>query len=68
MIALHPESRFLHIGCDEVYQLGMCEVCTGRIVGDGIAARDIFLDHVHRVAAYVREKGVIPIMWDDMLR
>ena len=29
----------------------------------------LFLEHVHRVASYVvKKKGMIPIIWDDMLR
>ena len=29
----------------------------------------LFLEHVHRVASYViNKKGMIPIIWDDMLR
>ena len=30
--SLHPESSWLHIGCDEVYQLGLCPVCTNKII------------------------------------
>ena len=40
MARLHPRSRFLHIGCDEVFQLGTCDLCQ--------QARDrdrLFLDH-----------------------
>ena len=41
---------------------------------DGVASgymndHSLFLEHVHRVASYVRnKKGMIPIIWDDMLR
>lgn len=27
VMALHPRARWLHIGCDEVFQLGACERC-----------------------------------------
>ena len=30
VMALHPHARFLHIGCDEVYQLAQCELCSAR--------------------------------------
>lgn len=77
VLEMHPKSNWLHIGCDEVYQLGQCSVCSEKIARanndpdvkyhqDG---RSIFLEHVHRVGTYVREsKHVIPIIWDDMLR
>ena len=29
---LHPESKWLHIGCDEVFQLGMCSICTEKLM------------------------------------
>ena len=32
IMALHSESRFIHIGCDEVFQLGMCSVCRDRML------------------------------------
>ena len=32
MTELHPEARWLHIGCDEVFQLGMCSICTERLM------------------------------------
>ena len=30
VMALHPDARFLHIGCDEVYQLAECARCSAR--------------------------------------
>ncbi|QQP50186.1 Hexosaminidase Dlike [Caligus rogercresseyi] len=77
VFSLHPRSKWLHIGLDEVYQLGQCTLCSERInkananpdftsYQDG---RTLFLQHAHRVASYVRKsKGIIPIMWDDMFR
>uniref|UniRef100_A0A2L2Y7K7 beta-N-acetylhexosaminidase n=1 Tax=Parasteatoda tepidariorum TaxID=114398 RepID=A0A2L2Y7K7_PARTP len=63
VMALHPNIRWLHVGCDEVYHLGYCSKCM-RLDRD-----NLFLSHVARVARYVRDKHkVIPIVWDDMLR
>lgn len=63
VMSLHSNSKWLHIGCDEVYHLGYCPKCMRQ-------DRDnLFLSHVERVARYVREKhNIIPIIWDDMLR
>lgn len=62
-MAMHPGVRYLHIGCDEVYQIGECERC--RL----LVRETIFLQHVEAVARYVRQKyAAIPIIWDDMLR
>lgn len=27
VVAMFPKSKWLHIGCDEVYQIGMCDRC-----------------------------------------
>lgn len=63
MMAVHKNAKFLHIGCDEVYHLGECEQCKGA------GRSSVFVDHVTRVAEYVRSRyGVQPIIWDDMLR
>lgn len=26
-MAMYPDSKWLHIGCDEVYHIGMCDLC-----------------------------------------
>lgn len=63
VMMIHPSIKWLHVGCDEVYHMGYCDVCRLR-------DRDsIYIQHVTRVARYVRDKyNVIPIIWDDMLR
>ena len=60
---LHPGSRYLHIGCDEVFHMGECELCRQ------VARENLFLQHVATVAKYVRAKyGASVLIWDDMLR
>lgn len=62
-MSLHEGSKFLHIGCDEVFHMAECAICSLK------PKDDIFLSHVHRVASYVTSKyKVKPIIWDDMLR
>ena len=60
---MHPHSKFIHIGCDEVYHLGACNEC------QGLPRAHIFVGHVSRVARLVKDvhkrKAII---WDDMLR
>lgn len=61
---VHNDVRYLHIGCDEVFQIGECIRCRTQ-------QRDnLYLGHVVRVATLVRTKypKVTPIIWDDMLR
>ena len=57
--------QFLHIGCDEVFQLGLCDSCRKKAQ----KPKELFVDHVKRVGQYVRSHYHIqPIIWDDMLR
>ncbi|KAF2359829.1 Glycoside hydrolase superfamily, partial [Trinorchestia longiramus] len=54
---------YLHIGCDEVFQMGECELCRQK------AKDNLFLQHVATVAKHARSKyGVGVLIWDDMLR
>ncbi|XP_034234108.1 hexosaminidase D-like, partial [Thrips palmi] len=68
VMELHPGVRYLHIGCDEVFQMGECPRCRNTM------RENLFLGHVARVARYVRSKysyrghPVTPIIWHDMLQ
>lgn len=61
---LHPNVKYLHIGCDEVFQMGECDVCRLEL------HETLFLKHVRNVVNIVREKynKLRIIIWDDMLR
>lgn len=64
VVELHGNSRFVHIGCDEVMNLRVCPLCTAHDETDDT----FFLHHVTKVAQIVRDFGKIPLIWDDMLR
>jgi hexosaminidase len=62
-MSMHEGIKYLHIGCDEVFHMAECAICSLK------PKDDLFLSHVHRVASYVNNKyKVKPIIWDDMLR
>ncbi|CAG7833840.1 unnamed protein product [Allacma fusca] len=63
VIELHPASNYIHIGCDEAYQVSECPLCKNT------DPKTIFVDHVTRISNYIKtkyKKNVI--IWDDMLR
>lgn len=64
MIALHPKIKYIHIGCDEVFQMGECEICRLEL------HENLFLRHVRNVATLIQKKWshLRVIIWDDMLR
>lgn len=64
MIDAHPESRYIHLGCDEVYSLCECERC--KIEFGGVRER-AFIAFLNRLIAFTAERGKQPIFWHDML-
>lgn len=51
---------FFHVGCDEAYSLGKCQVCS----------RDIgayFSEHLLHFQKFLSERGCRMMMWHDML-
>lgn len=62
--AAASDVKFLHIGCDEVFQMGACTRCRSH-------PRDtLFLQHVRSVVGALTRRWprVRPLIWDDMLR
>lgn len=59
-----PQLTHIHIGCDEVYQLGECPRCREKVHDQ------LFLDHVYNVAAFIKKKwpDMKVIIWDDQIR
>ncbi|KAJ8670491.1 hypothetical protein QAD02_001750 [Eretmocerus hayati] len=70
VVNMHPESNFLHIGADEVYQLGECSKCLETMAKHQWSKKDLFLNHVHNVASYIKKKypHISVLMWDDEFR
>ncbi|WP_020616436.1 family 20 glycosylhydrolase [Paenibacillus daejeonensis] len=60
---LHPDSDYLHLGCDEVWSLGTCEDCRR----SGMSREASFISFVNRLAHHVRSLGKKPMIWHDML-
>lgn len=59
-----PKFTHIHIGCDEVYRIGLCDQCQSK------NRNDLFLSHVRTVAQYIRKNWphLNVCIWDDMLR
>ncbi len=65
IIELHPETKHFHIGADETRELGDCPKCkeeVKRVGKDGL-----YVNHVNKICHWVKERGKIPIIWDDIL-
>lgn len=70
IVAAHPNARHLHIGADEVYQIGECSRCLDLMTKRQWGKKQLFLDHVSKVARYVKDKypELTVLMWDDEFR
>lgn len=61
---LHPNSKYLHLGGDEVWSIGTCGLCRN----SGLSPAALFIQVMNRIAAYAIELGKQPIIWHDMLK
>jgi hexosaminidase len=60
-----PGSRYLHVGGDEVGEIGQCPRCKPRADKEGKLALNLYW--LRRVCEFAQKHGRIPIFWDDML-
>ncbi|KAK6622086.1 hypothetical protein RUM44_001893 [Polyplax serrata] len=68
VLKAHPTSKYIHIGCDEVFYLGKCERCKKKMADEKLNEHKLFLNHVKKVASYVTEVyKVRPIIWGDKI-
>ena len=66
IMELHPGINWLHIGSDEDYNIGECQLCQSVILNKQWSRSDFFLNHAKAIAKYVKNAyDVQPIMWDD---
>ena len=64
VLELFPGCTMMHIGADETRELGAgrsAEAC--KQVGKG----GLFAGHINQVCRWLGERGITPILWDDML-
>jgi len=62
--AAHP-SPYLHIGGDETFLLGQCELCSPKAKESGKSR--LYVDYFRQVAARIVKMGRQPLIWADML-
>ncbi|KAK9502167.1 hypothetical protein O3M35_012751 [Rhynocoris fuscipes] len=70
IVRAHDGIRYLHIGSDEVYQLGECPLCRKKLSNYKWSRSALFLDHLSTIARYVKDHypGLTSLVWDDQLR
>lgn len=59
-----PGSKYLHIGGDEIGNIGLCDRCKPTADKNGMLSLSLYW--LKRVCGFAKENGRIPIFWDDM--
>lgn len=62
IIEVTQPKRYVHMGHDEVYQIGVCKVCREK------DPAQLFADDVNRIHDYLAGKGLKMMIWCDMLQ
>lgn len=62
VIELFAPLKYVHIGHDEVYQIGICHKCRET------DPAELFASDVMRIYEYLSERGIKTMMWSDMLQ
>lgn len=58
--------KHFHLGGDEAWTMGSCPICKKAVKNSGKGS--LYLKHMLPVVEHLREKGIQPILWDDMMR
>lgn len=62
VLEVFQPTRFVHMGHDEIYNVGMCSKCSK------IPRGDIFAKEVNTLNDYIKQKNLKMIIWSDMLQ
>jgi|GEM_PF-2221067 len=65
ILALHADAPFVHVGLDEAFHVGVCDLCKAAL--DGRPPSSLFIDWSRRVCDYVLAGGITPMLWSDMI-
>ena len=65
ILSFLPDARFMHIGADETRRLGVCPRCREEAAKTGKGS--LYVNHINRVCAWLSDRGITPILWDDIL-
>lgn len=62
IIELFEPREYVHMGHDEVYQIGICPKCKDK------DPAELFASDVNRIYGYLKSKGLKMMIWSDMLQ
>ena len=62
IIEVFRPTEYVHMGHDEVYQIGVCPVCKDK------NPAELFAQDINRIYDYLKKKGLKMMIWADMLQ
>ncbi len=62
VIEVFSPKKYVHMGHDEVYQIGVCPVCSKK------DPAELFYNDVMRLYDFLKKKGLSMMIWADMLQ
>ncbi len=62
IIEVFKPGEYVHMGHDEVYQIGVCPVCKNK------DAAQLYYDDVMKIYNYLSAKGLKMMIWSDMIQ
>ena len=62
IIEVFRPREYVHMGHDEVYQIGVCPICKDK------DPAELFAQDVNRIYEYLQKKGLKMMIWADMLQ
>lgn len=62
VIDVFRPTEYVHMGHDEIYEIGVCKVCRSKNPADLLA------DDINKLHAHLKEKGLKMMIWSDMLQ
>ncbi|MHC4295512.1 MAG: family 20 glycosylhydrolase, partial [Planctomycetota bacterium] len=65
ILSLHPDAKFLHVGGDETWHLGVCPKCSD--AAERIGKGGLYGTYMKKVLEWVVERGLRPIIWNDII-
>ena len=62
IIEVFQPTEYVHMGHDEVYEIGVCKVCRSK------DPAQLFADDVNKIYNYLKNKGLKMMIWADMVQ
>ena len=62
VIEVFKPTEYVHMGHDEVYEIGVCPICKHK------DPAKLYADDVNKIHAYLKKRGLRMMIWSDMIQ